>query len=152
MVPPARKAPTAPVRNGFSGLGLSNSLLGDLIEEAVVKFLPGSKHLVGSLAGRQRQGAFDIEDRDGIWIEIKAMTVFAAEYKIKSKAVEISEKIAWANKHDRDIATIIAIVEEPKPGKRKARVTLWRRDHIGCFRLPADGRGFEYLGALKVKI
>ncbi len=140
--PPKRQS-APPVRPGMTALGMSASRLGDLTEAAIVEQL-GWTPLVGALAGKARQGAFDLQAPDGTWIELKAVTVFAAEYKVKPTAQDVREKLAHAEKHDAPCATVIAVVA----GNGKAR--LYRREGLGCFRLGAEGRDWDYVGKVKV--
>jgi hypothetical protein len=140
--PPAR-VPSALARNGFSGRGESASLFGDKVEAAIVEQL-GWKPLVGALAGKQRQGAFDLEAPNGTWVELKAMTVFAREYKVKPTARDIVEKLAHAAKHNRTAATVAAVVDE------RGRAWLYWREGLGAFRLPSDGMNWEFIGKVKI--
>jgi hypothetical protein len=114
--------------NGYSKLGLTNTELGDRVEAALAS-QPGWKALVGKSAGAARQGAFDIQAPDGAWCELKACAADAAEWKIKSKAREITSKVRAAAEADRQAASLIAIVFDD------LSAVVFRREGLGCFRL-----------------
>lgn len=136
---PKRVVPSVRASNGFSALGLSNTVLGDRVEAALVR-LPGWK----ALHTTYRQGAFDVEGPDGVWYEVKACSVFASEYKAKPKAHEIRSKMNALARASREGGMIIAVVDE------KLRAWIYRRPGLGAFRLPSDGRGWEFVGRVKL--
>lgn len=113
----------------MSCLGLTNTELGDRVEAALAE-KPGWKALVGKSAGRARQGAFDLEAPDGAWCELKACSADAAEWKVKSKAREITNKLGAAHAAGRKPATLLAVVFDD------LSCVVYRRDGLGCFRLP----------------
>lgn len=143
--PPVQIAGSPLTRPGYAAgpSGLTATQLGDKVEAAIAG-LKGWKALVGATAGRTRQGAFDVQAPDGTWCEVKAVTVWAREYKVKPSAKDILEKLAWAAEHGRAAATVIAVVD--------ADGTAWiyRRAGLGCFRLAANGMGWTYDGKVKI--
>jgi hypothetical protein len=147
MEVPTRKIRAEANRPGFSGLEITNTELGDRVEAALAAKL-GWTPLVGPAAGRARQGAFDLIDENGMYVEVKAVSVFAKEYKIKSGARANTRKTNFGNGHGVKFGTVMAIVEQRPNGKLKA--WLYRREGVGCFRLGADGLGWEFVGKVTV--
>lgn len=139
--PPSRVERDTTIRPGYCGLELTNTEFGDLVEGALAKRMRWTP-LVGALAGKARQGTFDMLDERGVRVEVKAVTVYAQEYKVKSSA--------RANGRKQNIggATVMVVVERTKQGKLRGWV--YRRDAIGCFRLGPSGLGWDFVGKLKV--
>lgn len=133
-------------RPGFSGLEMTNTELGDLVEAALAKRW-GWEPLVGAGAGKTRQGPFDLIDERGVYVEVKACSVYAKEYKVKSDARAVTRKGAAAAAMGVEFGTVMVIVER-KGGKLRGWV--YRREGVGCFRLGANPVGWEFVGKLKV--
>lgn len=133
---------TPGVKGGYSNVpGLSNAKLGYLVEKAL------AKHLGFELAHPSRpQGPFDLLKGDNAY-EVKAMTVGAREYKVKSSKVAIERKRKHAKLHRLKPHTIIAVVD--------ATATMayaYVRPGVGAFRLPNTMvRGWKYLGAVPLE-
>ncbi len=143
--PPTPKEPKRYVAPGFTALGLSSAALGDLVESALVEQL-NLRALVGTAAGKARQGAFDMEMPDGVWVEVKAMTVFAKEYKVKPTRHSMEQKMAWAEAHGRETGTLAVIVDE------RGRGRCYFRAGLGCYRLGLSGLNWTYIGKVKVEL
>jgi len=139
MKVPKRLKREGEVRMGMSGLGMTNTELGDRVEAALAK-RAGWK----ALHSTYRQGSFDVEGPDGIWYEVKACSVYASEYKAKPSAKDVREKLAYALGCDREPGTIIAVVD------KKMRAWIYRRDGLGSFRLGDTGLGWTFVGKVKV--
>src|SRR5262245_29390498 len=145
VAPPARKTPKKRAAPGMSHLGMTNTELGDRVEGALAD-LPRWRALVGKKAGRARQGIFDLEAPDGSWVEVKACTVFAAEYKSKPSRASVGAKVDGALKAGRTPSTVIAIVEED------GTVHVYRRPGVGAFRLGPQGLGWLYEGKVQIEV
>lgn len=146
--PPAMRRPRLPLRPGFSGLEMTNTELGDLVEAALVRKF-GWTPLVGAGAGKVRQGPFDMVDDRGMYVEVKACSVYAAEYKVKPSAHAVEAKMKAASEMGVEAGTVIAIVDRDlKSGKLKAWV--YRRPGLGCYRLGTSGVNWEFVGKAKV--
>ena len=143
MKPPVRIKPEKPIRPGYSGVELTNTELGDLVEAALVRRF-GWKPLVGRLAGVARQGSFDMVDERDMLVEVKAVTVYASEYKVKTGARANGRKVERALELGRASATVMAVVYRSPRGKLKCAV--YRRDGVGCFRLGPSGLGWDFVG------
>src|SRR3954451_1838788 len=91
-----KKGSAKEIRPGYSGLEITNTELGDRVEAALATRL-GWTPLVGALAGTVRQGAFDLIDETGMYVEVKAVSVHAAEYKVKSGARANTRKTRMPN-------------------------------------------------------
>ena len=141
MKPPVNIKPEVPIRPGYSGFEITNTEFGDLVERALVERL-GWKALVGASAGKARQGSFDMIDERGRRVEVKACSVYASEYKVKTGA--------RANGRKQNIGgdTVMVIVERTPRGKLRGWV--YRREGIGNFRLGLDGLAWEFVGKVKV--
>lgn len=146
--PPMTKLGVTP-RPGYSGLEMSNTELGDVVERALAVKL-GWTPLVGAGAGTGRQGPFDLIDENGMYVEVKACSVYAAEYKVKSDARATMRKANAMRALGVKGGTVLAVVERRRSGKLVAWV--YRRDGVGCFRLGANGVGWEFVGKVKVKV
>lgn len=142
-----KKGNAKEIRPGYSGLEITNTELGDRVEAALALKL-GWTPLVGALAGTVRQGAFDLIDENGMYVEVKAVSVHAAEYKVKSGARANTRKTRMAEGHGWKAGTVMAIVEQKPSGKLKAWV--YRRPGIGCFRLGPSGEGWAFVGKVTV--
>lgn len=146
--PPAMRRPRLPLRPGFSGLEMTNTELGDLVERALVRKL-GWTPLVGAAAGKVRQGPFDMVDERGMYVEVKACSVYAGEYKVKPSVVAIEAKLAAAASMGVEAGTVMVIVDRSlKSGKLRGFV--YRRPGLGCFRLGMSGVNWEFVGKVKV--
>jgi len=143
MVPPPSPEPNGKGGLGWSALGMSNMELGDRVEAAIVDQL-GWTPLVGARAGRVRQGPFDLIDPKGRVVEVKACAVGAKEYKIKSSAHSVLAKVKAAREMGATPCSLIAVVEA------NGRAWLYRRNGIGCFRLPRDGAGWKFVGNVQI--
>jgi hypothetical protein len=141
------RRPRLPLRPGFSGLEMTNTELGDLVEAALVREL-GWTPLVGASAGKVRQGPFDLIDENGAHVELKACSVYASEYKVKPSMATMISKMEAAALKGVETATVIAIVDRTRKGKLKAWV--YRRPGLGCFRLGMTGVNWEFVGKVKV--
>jgi hypothetical protein len=135
------------IRPGYSGLEVTNTELGDRVEAALATKW-GWTPLVGPLAGKARQGTFDLIDEEGTYVEVKAVSVHAAEYKVKTGALANTRKTRFGHENGVRIGTVMAIVEQKPSGKLKAWV--YRRNGIGCFRLGPNGAGWAFVGKVTV--
>jgi len=142
-LPPQRQTPARYVAPGMTAFGISSSRLGDLVELALAEQL-GWVPLVGALAGTQRQGAFDLQAPDGTWCEVKAVTVFASEYKVKPTAKDLADKVKWARDAGKATATVMVIVRADRVGM------IYRREGLGCFRMGMNGLNWNYVGKVKI--
>lgn len=143
MVPPPRPRPNGRGGKGWSSLGMSNMELGDRVEHAIAEQL-GWTPLVGALAGKVRQGPFDLMDPKGRVCEVKACSVLAAEYKVKPSAHSIMAKVAAAEKLGVKPCTVLAVVEAD------GRAWVYRKNGLGSFRLPRDGAGWKFVGTVQI--
>lgn len=143
MYPPDKIKPENPIPPGYSGVGLTNTELGDLAEAALVRRF-GWKPLVGRAAGTARQGSFDMVDEHDQLVEVKAVTCYAAEYKVKSSARSNGRKVARALETGKASATVMAVVYRSPRGRLKCAV--YRREGVGNFRLGPRGLGWEFVG------
>src|SRR5262245_29139498 len=143
--PPRPREGVAP-RPGFSGLEMTNTELGDRVEAALADSL-GWTPLVGAGAGKVRQGPFDMIDENGMYVEVKACSVYAKEYKIKSSAHALRSKMAAAL--EVEVGSVIVVVERTK--KMKLRGWVYRRSGLGCFRLGPSGEAWEFVNTIKIK-
>jgi len=123
----ARARAEGEAMNGYSKLGMTNTEMGDRVEAALAAI--GWK----PLNGQYRQGAFDLEAPDGAWVEVKACSESAAEWKVKMKAREMAGKAAAAATAGKLPAIVIAVVRDD------LTCDVYRRDGLGCFRLPKGG-------------
>lgn len=139
VAPPARKEPKRPPRPGYCGLGMTNTELGDRVEAALAE-MPRWRALVGKKAKKARQGPFDTQAPDGMWCEVKAITVFASEYKVKPKAREVTRKAGEALKAGKRDGVVICVVEED------GTTHVYRRPGVGAYRLGPLGLGWLYEG------
>jgi len=124
---------------------MTNTELGDRVEGALAE-LPRWRALVGKKAGKARQGNFDVEAPDGMWCEVKAVTVFAGEYKVKPKAREVKRKEDGALAAGKRDGMVIVIVDED------GTCHVYRRPHVGAFRLGPLGLGWLYEGKTEIEV
>jgi hypothetical protein len=136
--------PASVIPPGYSGLEMTNTELGDLVEYALFRRL-GWTPLVGDAAGKVRQGPFDMIDENGVYVEVKAMTVFAKEYKIKMSSHAMTAKVLKA---EGAVGTVIVVVERRPSGKLRGWV--YRRSGLGNYRLGDDGSAWEFVGKVKI--
>lgn len=142
--PPARVEPVSVIPPGYSGLEMTNTELGDLVEYALYRER-GWTPLVGAGAGKVRQGPFDMIDENGWSVEVKACSVFASEYKIKLSNHAMTAKMMAA---DGKVGIVIVVVERRPSGK--LRGWIYRRAGLGNFRLGPDGSAWEFVGKVKI--
>jgi hypothetical protein len=128
---------------------MTTTELGDAVERALVRKLEWTP-LVGAEAGKVRQGPFDLIDEDGAYVEVKAFSVHAGEYKAKYSTHSLTMKMIRACELKVETATVFVIVERNAKGKLVGWV--YRRDGIGNYRLGMEAAGWEFVGKVKVKI
>jgi hypothetical protein len=125
---------------------MTNTELGDLVEAALARVL-GWKPLVGHGAGTVRQGAFDMIDERGVYVEVKACSVYAKEYKVKTGAHAQIAKMEKAAELGLQMGTVIVVVKRTSKGLKGS---VYRRDSLGNFRLGDDGSAWEFVGKVKI--
>src|SRR5580765_1792637 len=99
---------------GFSSNGRTNTALGDSVEAALVSQLGWT-----NLHPGQRQGRLDVTfEFRGVTVgaEVKAVSIRAAEFKVKMKASERAEKVAEAEALGLTPMTVMVIVTDDGRG------------------------------------
>lgn len=134
---------------GSTGLEMTTTELGDAVERALSVKLEWTP-LVGAGAGKVRQGPFDMIDEDGSYVEVKAFSVHAGEFKAKYSAHSLQMKMIAAARMGVKTATVFVIVERSAKGKLIG--WAYRREGIGNYRLGMEAAGWEFVGKVKVKI
>ncbi len=139
-MPPEPKGKPGQARTlGYAANGQTNNRVGDLGEKISRKF-----GLISLLPEGKRQNPLDAKI-DGYGFEVKTMTVNAQEYKVKMKASEVDEKLAYAKENGLKPATMMVVLDSKK-GKAWA---FWRKG-LGNCRLSGNGAGWNYLGKVDV--
>jgi hypothetical protein len=133
--PPPRGGPGG-AAGGFAANGMTNTELGDWVEEVIAEHF-GCESLLPGV----RQGPFDLICGQRVF-EVKACTVQASEYKMKPKRGEVERKRAAARKTRKVACSMIAVVD----GRT---VHVYWREGIGAFRLTDQ---WHYAGAVTVPI
>jgi hypothetical protein len=130
---------------GFASNGLTNTRLGDLVEAALAAELGWQ-----TLHPGQRQGPLDFQvDLDGTayGVEVKSVSIGAAEFKAKMKAHERAEKLAECERLGLAPMTVIAVVDD------HGGAAVFGAEGITCARLsPHSETSWRLLGTVQVEL
>lgn len=139
--PPSPQGAKGGKPGGYTAVGITNTELGDKVEDALQRHLGMKNEHPG-----RRQGPLDLRF-DGHGYEVKAVSSMADEYKAKPKAREIASKKAYAAEHGLAPHTMI-VVYHPE----EKQLYAYSKPGIGAYRLTNEGNGWKFHGTIPLDL
>jgi hypothetical protein len=138
--PQPGKGRSRKIKGGFTATGETNTSVGDL-GESILCHHAGMHSL---LPPGHRQNPLDMKyDGTKYAYEVKTVTSDAREYKIKMKAHEVQEKLAYAKKNRLHPGMIMLILD-----RHSNTAYAYKRDGIGSYRLTKET--WDFMGKVKL--
>jgi SPP1 gp7 family putative phage head morphogenesis protein len=122
---------------GMTAIGLTNTELGDRVEDALVEHM-GMVNEHPTV----RQGPLDLSIGEHGY-EVKAVTEEAAEYKAKPKASEVAAKLAYAKAHHLVPHTMVVVYSQ-----HEGKLYVYSHPGIGAYRLTDPAHGWVHHGTI----
>jgi hypothetical protein len=127
--------------NGFTAIGITNTALGDAVENALIEHLGMSNDHPG-----RRQGPLDLTyGKNGY--EVKAVSTSAKEYKAKPAKDAVERKVAYAKANGINPHTMV-VVYSPED----KQLYVYSKPGIGAYRLTNPSQGWKFHGTVPLDL
>jgi hypothetical protein len=135
--PPERTGQGGGKAGGYTAIGITNTQLGDSVENALqTHFGMSNEH------PDRRQGPLDVTYGSHGY-EVKAVTREASEYKAKPKASEVASKVKYAEEHNLTPHTMIVVHDS-----ESRMLYAYSKPGIGAYRLTTAANGWSFHGKI----